>query len=249
MKTKIIISIIGLLYLTSVSTDAAGQENANTLLSKTDHTMFGVKDKSADVKMIMINLKNGKQKVKEATLLQKGTNKKLFRYTYPKSDSGIATLSLPDNQVYLYLPLFKKPKKITNLAQSNAFNHSDFSFQDMATKSYAEKYTPQLIGTTDTSYVLKLKPKDDNSTYSYLVATINKSHYYPEKIAYYNQKGQKVKVAVYHFKKVENYWIADVVSMTDLKKNHETKIIMSNIKINRGLNDDMFTVKNLAAKQ
>ena len=129
MKTKIIISIIGLLYLTSVSTDAAGQENANTLLSKTDHTMFGVKDKSADVKMIMINLKNGKQKVKEATLLQKGTNKKLFRYTYPKSDSGIATLSLPDNQVYLYLPLFKKPKKITNLAQSNAFNHSDFSFQ------------------------------------------------------------------------------------------------------------------------
>ncbi len=249
MRTTIVLLIIVLLSLAAVKTDATGQGNANTILAKTDQTLFAAKDKSADVKMVMINLKNGKQKVKKATLLQKGAGKKLFRYTYPKSDSGIATLSLPDNQVYLYLPLFKKPKKITNLAQSNAFNKSDFSFQDMATKSYTEKYTPQLMGTTDTSYVLKLKPKDDNSKYSYLLATINKAYYYPEKIEYYNQKGQKVKVAVYHYKKVEKYWIADEVSMTDLKKNHETKIIMSNIKINQGLKDDVFTVKNLAGAQ
>jgi len=249
MKTKIVLLTIGLLSLAFVRINAKGQENANVILSKIDQTMFGAKDKSANVKMVMINLKNGKQKVKEATLLQKGANKKLFRYIYPKSDSGIATLSLPDNQVYLYLPLFKKPKKITNLAQNNSFNKSDFSFQDMATKSYSEKYTSQLTGTTDTSYVLKLKPKDENSTYSYLMATINKTHYYFDKIEYYNQKGQKVKVAVYHFKKVDNYWIADVVSMTDLKKNHRTTIKMSNIKINQGLKDDLFTLKNLAGAQ
>jgi len=246
MKTKIVLLTIGLLSLAFVKIDAKGQENADVILSKIDQTMFGAKDKSANVKMVMINLKNGKQKVKEATLLQKGANKKLFRYIYPKSDSGIATLSLPDKQVYLYLPLFKKPKKITNLAQNNSFNQSDFSFQDMATKSYSEKYTSQLTGTTDTSYVLKLKPKDENSTYSYLIATINKTHYYFDKIEYYNQRGKKVKVAAYHFKKVDNYWIADVVSMTDLKKNHRTIIKMSNIKINQGLKDDLFTLKNLA---
>ncbi len=54
-----------------------------------------------------------------------------------------------------------------------------------------------------------------------------------------------VKEAHYHFKKMGKYMIADVVSMKDLKKNHLTKIIMTNIKINQGLKDTMFTVENL----
>jgi len=246
MKTKIIFMFIVFFSLIYGKTEAVGQENANELLNKMDHTLFAIKDKTADIKMIMTNLKNQKQKVKKAVIMQKNANMKLFRYTYPKSDSGIATLSLPNDEIYLYLPLFKKPKKITNLADGNAFNQSDFSIEDMATKPYVDKYTPGMISTNDSAYVLDLKPKSDNSNYSHVVVYINKTHYYPEKFEYYNKKGQKIKEAVNHFIKIENYWIADVISMTDLKKNHRTTIKMSNIKINQGLKDDLFTLKNLA---
>ena len=108
MKTKIVLLTIGLLSLAFVKLDAKGQENADVILSKIDQTMFGAKDKSANVKMVMINLKNGKQKVKEATLLQKGANKKLFRYIYPKSDSGIHCLTIR----FIYTcPCLKNRKK------------------------------------------------------------------------------------------------------------------------------------------
>lgn len=246
MKTKI--AFLSLVFFCFVygKTALYAQENADDLLTKMDQTIFGIKDRTANIEMLMINLKTGKQKQKTAILLQKGANKKLFRYTSPKSDSGIATLSLPNDEIYLYLPLFKRPKKITNLAESNTFNKSDFSVKDMATKPYAEIYTPEMLPTTDTAHVLNLKPKTDNSSYSHVIVYINKIYFYPEKFEFYNRKGQKVKQSIYHYILIDGYWIADVVSMEDLKKRHKTRITMSEIKINQGLKDELFTVENLA---
>ena len=247
MKNKLVIlSILFSCFFYQI-TDVYGQKEANTLLTKMDEISFGIKDKSATLKMVMVNLKTGKQEVKKAILFQKDADKKLFRYTFPRADSGIATLSLPNDEVYLYLPLFKNPKKITNLAENNTYNKSDFSFEDMATRSYQKKYIPELITATDTSYVMDLKPKWVNSSYSHVIVTQDKNYFYPERLEYYNKKNQKVKEAFYHFTKLQDYWIADTVFITDLKKQHRTKIIMSEIKINSGLKDDLFSVKNLKA--
>ena len=247
MKARIIFLIMSL-TLFSLTTRVEGQESANSILAKVDKTLFAPKDKCAEVKMIMTDLKNGKQKVKKAVLMQKDTDKKFFRYTYPKSVSGITTLSLPDNEVYLYLPLFKNPKRVTNLAEKNKFNHSDFSYQDMATKSYVKKYVAELIERNDTAYVLKLIPKDSKSTYSFLVTTINKKYYYPEKTEYYNKKQQKIKVAIYHYKKVGYHWIANDITMTDISKNHSTEVILTNIRLDTGLKDNLFSVENMKSK-
>ncbi len=219
------------------------QGDAVEILKNTDKTLLAVKDKSADVEMQMINLGNGKTKIKKALLYQKGLDYKLFRYTYPKGDSGIASLNIP-GAVYLYLPMFKKPKKVTNMAQSNAFNKSDFSLEDANTKPYIERFDPKLLKTTDNSFVLDLIPKEQGS-YSHLVMTINKKHYYPEKIEYFDKNNQKVKEANYQYIKIGDLWVGSSVSMRNLKKNHETKFIMSNIKINSGLSDDLFKVENM----
>jgi len=219
-------------------------QNAVEILSKMDNTILAVKDKVANVQMEMTNLNNGKGNIKRAVLMQKGADKKIFRYTYPKSDKGIATLTLPD-AVYLYMPMFKKPKKITNMAQSNTFNKTDFSLSDAALMPYSKNFTPELSKTTETDYVLDLKPKKEIEDYSRLVVYVNKDHYYPDKIDYYDQNGNKVKEAVYKYKKIGNYWIADVITMINLKKNHRTVMKMSDIKLNQGLTDDDFTVEKI----
>ena len=234
---------IVLTVLISVLSVSAVFGQASDILLKVDNTVFSIKDKTADVEMVMVNLKTNKEKVKKAEFFQKGLDRKLFRYTYPESDKGIATLTIP-NQVYLYLPMFKKPKRITNLAEGNAFNKSDFSLEDMNTKFYSELYTPELLETNTTNYILKLAPKNEMS-YSYLIITVNKSTYCFDKVEFYNIKGEKSKVAVHKYIKIDNSWVTSSVSMTDLKKNHMTKFIMTNIKINTGLSDDLFTVENM----
>ena len=234
----VIITVVLSGFLTNNAEDAAA------ILSKVDQTIFSLKDKSAEVEMVMINLKTEKTKIKKANFFQKGMDRKLFRYTYPKSDNGIATLTIPD-AVYLYLPMFKKPKKITNMAEGNAFNKSDFSLEDMNTKYFSELYEPELMESTARYYILRLIPKDKKSSYKYQVATINKSTYYVEKMEYYNKKGERAKVSESEYVKIDNRWVVSTVSMTNLKKKHKTKFIMTNIKINTGLSDDLFTVENM----
>lgn len=238
MKTNIIILLTVFLGFTVKAQDA------NKILSKVDNTILAVKDKTADIEMEMTNTNTGKGSLKKAVLMQKGADKKIFRYTFPKSDKGIATLTLP-GQVYLYLPMFKKPKKITNMAQSNAFNKSDFSLADSGLLPYAKHFNAKIQGENQTSYVLDLTPKKEIEQYSHLVMTVNKKYYYPEKIEYFDKSGKKQKAADYKYKKIGKYWVADVVTMKDFQRQHKTTIKMTNIKINQGLKDSDFTVEKL----
>ena len=233
-----------LIFAGVFSLPAAAQTTAKEILAAMDKVLFAPKDKENSIEMVMTDLKTHKEKIKKARIYQKGTDKKLFVYTYPPSDKGIATLTLP-GEMYLYLPMFKKPKKITNMAEGNSMNKSDFSLEDMPSKPYGERFTPKLLETTASSWVLELIPKNDKPTYSKLVVTINKAHHYPEKIEYYDKNGTKIKEMVYHFMKTGNYWVADKVTMTDLKKNHRTAITMTDIRINQGLSDSIFTLEHL----
>ncbi len=215
-------------------------QDARTILSKVDRNVFSATDKTATVEIQMINLKTNNKKIKKAILYQKGLDKKLFRYTYPKSDKGIASLTLPD-AVYLYLPMFKKAKKITNLAESNKFNKTDFSLNDRDDKTYTERFTPKLMKTTVDNYILNLIPKKNGGTYSRLVMDVDKKNYYPKKIEYYNQTGKKLKEATYKFIKIGKLWVVKSITMKNVITNHQTTFAMSDIKINTGLKDEMFT--------
>ena len=220
-------------------------QDAAAIAKKLDATLGKVKDKSVNIEMTLVNLKSGKEKSKKALLWQKGTNMKMFRYIAPKGDSGIATLSLPTGEIYVYLPMFKKPKKMTNLAESNTFNKSDFSINDMANFGYAENYTATLLETTDKAYRIEFVPKAEKPEYGKLVMDIDKSGYYPLRTEYYSTKMDLKKVAVYHHVKVSGIWVADEVSMETLKKKHKTVMKMTDIKVNQGLKDDLFTVEKM----
>jgi len=247
MKNKIqFITLFSLFSFLFFTNGINAQTDATELLKKLDKTIFTIKDKTTNIKMVMVNQKTQKEKVKKAVMWQKGADMKLFRYTFPESDSGIATLSLPNDEIYMYLPLFKKPKKITNLAESNAFNKSDFSVKDMATKPYIETFTGKLLSTNDTAHVVDLTPKSDDISFSHIVVYINKTHFYPSRFDFYDNKNQLVKIATYQYIKISGYWVSNIAAMENLKKKSKTTIYMSGIKINQGLKDELFTVENLA---
>ncbi len=222
----------------------ANAQDANAILKKMDDVLYSPKDMTGKMKIVLID-KTGKEKIREAAMIQKGTDKRLFRFTFPASQAGIATLSLPNDVMYLYLPAFGKERRISSSVKSQKFAGTDFSYDDMEAKPYAKKYTPVLLKTTSDVYVLELKPKSPKSQYSKLIVKINKTEYYPVYMEYYDKGNNKIKVASYQFEKVGNYWNAKEIEMKDLKKNHITKMIMSDVKYDTGLKDDEFTVRKL----
>ncbi|MGC9375538.1 MAG: outer membrane lipoprotein-sorting protein [Bacteroidales bacterium] len=223
---------------------SANAQDASTILKKMDDVMYSPKDMTGKNKIILID-KNGKQEIREATIQQKGTDKRIFRFTSPASQAGIAVLSLPDDVMYLYLPAFGKERRIATSAKNQNFAGTDFSYDDMESVLFSVKYTPKLVKTEDNVYVLELTPVGGKSDYSKVMAHINKTNFYPDFMEYYDKGNTKVKVAKYTFKKIGNYWNAAEIEMTDLKKNHKTKMQMSDVKYDTGLTDDDFTVRKL----
>lgn len=227
----------------SVSLVATAQ-SATEILTKLDNVLFAPKDKQGNVTIILKD-KTGKEKVKEATMMQKGKDKKLYRYTKPESQAGIATLSLPGDVMWLYMPALGKPKKISRLAKDDSFNNTDFSYEDMAAIPYSERYTPELISSEDGFYVLALISKVEGSDYGKIVARIHNKQFYPLSMDYYDAKGKKIKEASYRYEKIGPYWNASEVLMTDIEKSHSTKILLKGMKFDQGLSEDLFLVENM----
>lgn len=242
MKSKIQTAVMTAIIVAG-SVFSATAQDAATILNKMDDVMYSPKDMTGKNKIVLID-KNGKEEIREATIQQKGTDKRMFRFTVPASQTGIAVLSLPNDVMYLYLPAFGKERRIATSAKNQNFAGTDFSYDDMESVLFSVKYTPKILKTETDVFVLELTPKKQ-SDYSKVIAHINKTNYYPVKMEYYDKGGNKIKEAKYTFKKIGNYWNAAEIEMTDLKKNHKTKMQMSDIKYDVGLTDDDFTVRKL----
>jgi len=243
MKQSLIFTIISI-FLVFVAKSSFAQ-NADSLLQKMDELMSAPKDREATMQMIITD-KSGKVKDREGLLQQKGTDKKFFQYTKPEKQVGTCTLTLPGDVMWMFMPAFDEPTKITLLAKNQSFSGTDFSYEDMSSKPYGERYTRALLESTDSkNYLLELKPISKKSKYSKIVLQLDKSNFYPLKMDYYDSRGNHFKEATYTYAKVDNYWYAREVLMKNLKKQHSTKIIMKDIKFDQGLSDDIFTVENM----
>jgi len=223
---------------------SANAQDATTILKKMDDVMYSPKDMTGKTEIILID-KAGEEKTREANVTQKGNDKRIFSFTAPSSQAGIAVLSLPDDVMYLYMPAFGKERRISSSVKSQNFAGTDFSYDDMESVPYSNKYTPKYIETEGDAFVLELTPKSPKSSYSRLVVKVHKTNYYPITMEYYDKGNKKIKEATYKFKKIGNYWNAEEIEMTNLKENHKTKMIMSDVKYDQGLSDDDFTVRKL----
>jgi outer membrane lipoprotein-sorting protein len=241
MKRSALIFSAFLIAFTFQASVSRGQDGAD-LLKKMDNVIFAPKDKQANVKIVTMS--NGKEdKVREAVLYQKGPDKKIYRYTKPESQAGVATLSLPGDVMWMYMPAYESPKKISLLSKSQAFTGTDFSYEDIPIQPYSARYTPKYLNADGNTYAIELTPLSDKSNYSKLIAYIDKTNSYPVKMEYYDKSGTKQKEAVYTYAKIGKYWNANEVTMTDLKKKSSTTISMTDVKFDQGLADDMFTVE------
>lgn len=235
-----------LLFFTLIilGTQFTSAQDAQTILAKMDKVMFSSEDKSGKVTIILTD-KDGSEKVREAEMFQKGPDKKLYRYTKPESQAGIATLSLPEGVMWMAMPAFANPKRISILSKSQSFTGTDFSYEDMATTPYSERFTPEIRDEGANDYVLDLLPISNKSNYSKIILRVDKKNGYPIWMKFYNVQGRMFKEADYTYEKIGKYWNASEVVMKDLEKNHSTTIKLTDIKFDQGLSDDLFKVENL----
>lgn len=221
--------------------------DASAILAKMDDVTNAPKDQQMNMKLILID-KSGQEKTREMAMFQKGSDKRFAKFLSPADQKGIAFLSLPDDIMYLYLPAFKKTRRIASHIKNTKFAGTDFTYEDMEAKKYSEKWNPVLLRKEADSYVLQLNPKEGmKSDYSKLIMWVRTDNFCATKIEHYDKANKLCKVMVREkIEKVKEYWVSKELQMEDLKENHKSKMVLEDVKFDNGLSDDIFTERYLS---
>ncbi len=108
MKKNIVTSlIIAALALFLNPLNSSAQMIAAQILSKVDDILNAAKDQTLSTTITLID-KAGKTSTREMNLVQKGSDKRLVKFLSPSDQKGIGFLSLPHDNLTVYLPAFGK---------------------------------------------------------------------------------------------------------------------------------------------
>jgi outer membrane lipoprotein-sorting protein len=244
----LLITAITLSLLFALTAQIHAQElTAQEILEKTDEVSMAAQDQHSLSTMTLID-KDGDEKVRESEIFERNSeDMRLVRFLSPADQKGISFLSLPDEKMYIYMPAFKKIRTIASHVKNENFAGTDFSYDDMSSAGMAADYDPELLETTDEHYVLKLVPKPESEKeYGFLKNWIRKDIFFTVKTEYYDKGENLWKIMERRqIELIKGYWFALEIEMKDVKKDHSTKSVTDSIEVDTGLEDSIFTQRNL----
>ena len=182
------------------------------------------KDQSSKTTMI---LTNSKGRTRTSTIYSKtlnGGEKQILWFIAPADDKGVAFLKIEhegkDDEMRMWLPAFKKIRRITAKKKGDSFMGSDLSYEDMSNRNLEEN---------------EYKHK----------SWINKETLSAVKEESYDKKGKLKKVKSFQSKRMGDYYILSSVFVKDVQKEHTTKVVFEDLKVDTGIEDKLFQEKNL----
>ncbi len=240
MKRKIILTTIFTIFALTLFAD-----KADDYLKNIDKMIDPGKDMTAIANMVLIS-KNGKEEERKMKTYRKG-EKKIFFFLKPAGVKGVTFLTLSDDQMYIYMPAFKKIRRIASSAKNENFMGTDMSYEDLAETSYSKKYTPKLVSETGDEAVLELiAKKGSDAAYSKLIITTQKKTWLRKSMELYNKSGKLIKkMNIKQSSIISGYPTPTEIVMKDMSSGHSTKMIMDDVKYDSGLKDSLFSKRKI----
>ena len=243
MKSLLITAaVIGIIFTAGVGLAL----DAFEIVTEGDKVLNAPKDAHLVLSMSLTD-KNGNTSERKTEMYQKGSDKRLIRFLTPADQKGIGVLTLPEDVMYLYLPAFKKVRQIASHVKNQNFAGTDLTYEDLSQFDFHKTHRAELIREEDDMYIIKLTPIDPkDKDYAYLVAQYRKDNFYPVKIDYYDSSGTIWKTMERKDLEIINgYWTSLKMEIKDLNKDHSTISVIDQVEFDIGLNDDVFTKRNL----
>lgn len=191
----------------------------------------------------------------------------LTRFKLPAEIKGEGILFLEQdkdqNEVLMYLPAFKKIRRVESQQQSGSFMGSEFSYSDIA-MPHASDYEHTLIRQENCGtgpelkglmcYVVESKPATEEvrsrTGYSSTRAWVRSDNFMLAKAEYKNLEGELIKKLEASEIKVvdaaQKKWMAHSLRIENTKNGHFTLLQFRQVKVNQGIEDSIFTNQNLA---
>ena len=182
----------------------------------------------------------------------KGTEWRRIELLAPGDVKGIRYLVRSLTQMYVYLPAYRKVRRVASHVKDQSFMGSAMNQDEMAIVTFSEAMTPKLLSETDVHWKLEVKQREGKEfPYPKMVLDIHKKYKQPSRLEYYNDRNMHIKT------ETRTDWECDgeifharVMNMVDHRRNDiETTMEAKKWKVNTGVPDKFFTVRSLQRRR
>jgi len=258
MKTRKIYSL--LICLLMATTLQAQTLTGREIIQKVKDRPDG-DTRSSEMTLKLIN-KRGKERERKVISysMDVGKNKKdrktLMFFQYPGDVKGTGFLTWDydeigkDDDKWLYLPAMKRTRRISgSSAKKDYFMGTDFTYDDMGSRNVDEDEHQFLREETvdgHKCWEVESTSKDSRDIYSKKISWIRQDCLIAMKVEYYDRTGKLHRVLkMSDIEKVDGFWIAKKMHMTNVQTNHQTIILNENPEYNISIDENSFTVTTL----
>ena len=182
-----------------------------------------------------------------------GMNKTFAIITAPRKDAGIATLR-EATEMWNYFPKINKVMKVPPSMMMGSWMGSDFTNDDIVKESsLSDDYEAEFVPTPNAdAYVIALTPRKDIATvWGRIVLTIRKADLIPLEEAFYDERGEKMRVMT--FSDVQTFDGRKLPAVMELvphsKEGHKTVIRYLNAQFDQALDKELFSLRNLRKRR
>lgn len=219
--------------------------DASSVLDRMDSVLNAPKDMEAREVMTLIE-NDGDRKTREVRLYEKGSDFRLIQFLAPADIRGVGFLRRSADRLYLYLPAFRKVRRIASSATRENFMGTDFTYEDLAQNAYAEDYRPTDLDVVDGQYLLDVTPRPGADVgYDRLTLRIDTSNFVLRQVQFFRDGTEVKEMTVGDVTQIDGYWMGKRMEMIDQRSGHRTVLELSDVTFDQGLSDNLFTERYL----
>ena len=213
-------------------------------------------DMTAELMMVLTNARGAtrERSIKQFSRNTEVVDKKMMFFLAPADvrDTSFMNWSYKDGRAddqWIYLPAIKRVRRISSEGKSDSFMGSDFTYDDLGERHPTEDQHKILREETlneEHCYVIESVPVGSNDAFSKTVSWIVKDKWIGLKREYYNDSNEVYKVLkIDDFKNIDGFWVITDMKMSNLDRNHNTRIRIDNVEFNIGLRDNQFSERQM----
>lgn len=233
---------VGVLICFWARTPVALADTVDEILTKIDANLTKVKDQTYEGELSVIRDEKTIKSIKFNAKL-KGLVMKLIKFTAPGDVRGMTVLTTAEEHMYVYLPSYKRVRRVAAHVRNQGFMGTDISPDDMGATSFSEGWNGKLISENNDSWILELAPKTGNeSSYARIRATVLKKYGGVAKLEYFSDQNKMIKTQERsEWKTFGPITIPTLFVVQDLLTGSKTEMRFLNCKVNTGLPESAFT--------
>ncbi|MCK5535568.1 MAG: outer membrane lipoprotein-sorting protein [Bacteroidales bacterium] len=250
MKNLKFVSIV-VLFLIVVSHNMKAQLTGKQIVDKAYNLPSG-DDQTSTLTMTLTNKQN-KQRIRVIKQYSKDLGNVEKKIMFFKSPADVKNTSFmnwtyendKDDDQWIYLPALKKIKRISSDGKNDYFMGSDFTYDDLGDRKLDDDTHKLLREETidgEECYVVESVSKDEDYMYTKTITWIDKSTFVGVKKEFYDEDEDLLKILT--IKKVIEISGLQVITHSEMKNvqsNHKTSMMLSDVKVNTGVDASKFT--------